>query len=92
MQAKEIPLQQCTDLELDIIDKCNKLLENTEMTVKKVKKDRATKYCIMLDDYDILCNDDVIGVHKFCQNEKDVQTLAITAKSMVKNYKEKEAM
>lgn len=92
MQAQEVPLEQHTELELDIIDKCNKLLESTEMTVKKVKKGRSAKYCVMLDGYDILCNDDVIGVHKFCQNEKDVQTLAITAKSMVKNYKEKEAM
>lgn len=90
-QHTEIALENHTDLELEIIAKCDKLLEGTDFTVKKIKKVRSIKYCLMLEGYDILCTDNIIDVHKFCKNKKDIDTLAITGKAMVENYKNKEA-
>ena len=82
---------QLSELEKEIIDQCNELANPHNLTVGKFKIKRSIKYCITLDGYDILNNEDLIKVHKFCQNENDLVMLSQTAVSMVKNFKEKEA-
>lgn len=83
---------ELNDLEKDIIAKCNELTKPHGLEVGKHKVKQSTKYCITQDGYNILSNDDLIQVHKFCQDKSDLETLALTAPAMVKSYKEKEAV
>ena len=74
-----------TDLEKDALDKCNELAKPHGFTVEKMKIKRTTKYCLMMEGSDILCNESIVGMHKFCQNEKDMALLAETAPAMIAN-------
>lgn len=82
---------ELTELEKNIIEQCNKLAKPHNFTIGKFKIKQKVKYCITRDGYDILGNEDIIKVHEFCQNEKDLALLDATATTMVKDYKEKEA-
>lgn len=76
-----------TDLEKDALEKCNELAKEHGFTVEKMKIKRSIKYCLVMEGFDILCNDSVVGMHKFCQNEKDMALLAQTAPSMILDKK-----
>lgn len=79
-------------LEKEIIDQCNELANPHNLTVGKFKIKRSIKYCITLDGYEILSNEDIINVHKFCQNEKDLSMLSENAVSMVETFKARDAI
>ena len=91
MSYTEIAPEEQTELELDIIKDCNELLKDTQLTLKKIRKSRSVKYCLMMEGYDILCSDNIISAQKFCKNKKDIANLEAVGAITVKDRKEKEA-
>ena len=79
---------ELTQLESEIIDNCNKLIKDFDMTVEKIKSGRKVKYCLTRNGYELLCNDNLISVDTFCKNKDDLEMLASVANQTIKMKQE----
>lgn len=57
-------------------EECNRLAKEYGLTVHTAKKVKNSRYCIMHGGKELLCNDNLLVMHKFCQDSKNLITLA----------------
>lgn len=74
---------ELTELETNALNECNEILKPFDLTASKVKQRRKSKYCIMKNGVEILCNEDIVHFTKYCkENQASMQLLSDTADHM----------
>lgn len=59
-------------------EECNRLAKEHGLTVHTAKKVKNARYCIMHKGKELLCKDNLLVMHKFCQDSTNLIALAET--------------